>query len=284
MFGGREYPKIHDRASLHAFIRGLLGTDGSLNDPACTLPDEAPQTPGGIGWMAGAFDGVMSHHMGGAGQATEKAQQLASSIAAAAMRPRRRELAALYALASSEDVLSVIDPAIEALAALHPSAAEVARVGGWLASESPDRGPVKVGIALLGITGAPDGSLLHELGAHEEFTLYAVVAFSNSRQDPDPDLYALAKRVQGWGRIHCVERLRDTASPEIAQWILVDGFRNSVMNEYLAYIAATTGRLVDALADRAPTERCLPRPVTSSTRSSRADPRRTSMPTLMPPS
>lgn len=257
MFGGREYPTIHDRSSLHDFIVNRLDANGCLEDPACALPDEAPMTPGEIGWMAGAYDGVMGHHMGGVGRDGDTAQHLAAAIAAAAARPSKKELAALYAQASADHVLSFIDPAIEALVAMRPSATAVGHVGAWLASESPDRSPVKVGIALLGITGAPDGSLLHVLGAHEEFTLYAVVAFSNSRQDPEPDLFALAKRVHGWGRIHCVERLRDTANPEIRRWILLDGFRNGVMNEYLAFIAATTGDLAAVLAERSPDRQLL---------------------------
>lgn len=54
------------------------------------------------------------------------------------------------------------------------------------------------------------------------------------------------------GRIHCVERLRDTADPTTARWILTEGFRNAVMIEYLAYIAATTGDLAGALEDQSP--------------------------------
>lgn len=194
----------------------------------------------------------MGHHMGGAGGAVDTAEQLAQAIVSAYAKPRQRQLTELYAKASAEDVLTFIDPTVDALARLQPSAVDVARIGAWLASESPDRGPVKVGMALLGITGVPDGSLLHRLGAHEEFTLYAAVAFTNSRENPEPDLLALAKRVHGWGRVHCVERLRDTTDPNIARWILTGGFRNSIMNEYLAYIAATTGGLADALAHPAP--------------------------------
>lgn len=252
MFGGRDFPKIHDRPSLHGFIRGQLRPDGSLADSACTLPDEAPPAPNGIGWVAGAFDGVMGHHAGTTGREIENAERLARAINEAAARPRKKELAAVYKLSSSNDVLSLIDTMMEALVELRPSASEIGRVGAWLASSSPERGPVKVGLALLGASGATHGTLLHELGAHEEFTLFAAVAFCNARRNPELDLFALAKRVHGWGRIHCVERLSDTQNPEIRRWILIDGFRNRVMNEYLALIAATTGELAAALDTVAP--------------------------------
>ncbi len=236
-------PSIHDRVSLLAFIRERLGADGRLDGSAAPLPDEAHRTPGGISWMAGALDGVTGRHMGSAGQETDRAGEIADLITRAAGKPTRRRLRKLYDALNTEDILSFIDPMIEALAAARPSTTDVARLGTWLVSTAPDRGPAKVGIALLGITGAPDGTLLHDLGAHEEFTLYAAVAFDNSRSDPEPDLFTLAQRVDGWGRIHCVERLRSTTDPEIAHWILLEGFRNAVMYEYLAYIAATTVRV-----------------------------------------
>jgi hypothetical protein len=44
-----------------------------------------------------------------------------------------------------------------------------------------------------------------------------------------------------------VERLRETTDPDIRSWILREGYRNSIMHEYLAYIAATTGGLLEAL-------------------------------------
>ena len=252
VFRDRDFPSLHDRQPLLAFIRERLDAAGCLPDPVCSLPDESRRTPGAIAWMAGAFDGVMGHHSGGADQTADKPRDLAALLAAAATKPRRRQLARLHDALTTDDVLAFLDPMIEHLVALRPPAADIAGLATWLASTSPDRGPVKVGIALLGITGAPDGALLHDLGAHEELTLYAAAAFANGRENPEPDLFALAKRVQGWGRIQCVERLRNTTDPEIARWILTQGFRNKVMNEYLAHIAATTGDLAGALAVPSP--------------------------------
>jgi len=89
--------------------------------------------------------------------------------------------------------------------------------------------------------------VVRTLGAHEEFTLYAAVAISNGMPNSERHLWELAKSVDGWGRIGCVERLSRTTDPEIRDWILRTGYRNSIMTEYLAYIAATTGGLVAAL-------------------------------------
>lgn len=260
VLGGLRYPKIHDRQSLHAFICAQLRPDGSLSDSECALPDEPPSAAGGVYWKAGAVDGVGNHHITRAAQTGEAAQRLAAAIVAAAARPTKKRLTALYALVPSGDGASFVGPTIEALSALRPSTRSVRKirnVGAWLASESPDRWPVKLGLALLGVARSPDDSVLFELGAHEEFTLFSAMAYCNSRQNPDLKLFRLAKRVSGWGRIHCVERLRNTNDTGIRRWILTDGFRNGVMNEYLAYIAATTGDLVSALGMRAPDRQVL---------------------------
>ncbi len=141
----------------------------------------------------------------------------------------------------------------------------------WLVTESRHREPVKLGIALLGLSHtADDRNVLKILGRHEEFTLFVAVALAYTTADPDRERYALAQSVNAWGPVHLVERLKDTDDPEIREWIFRDGFRNAVMNEYLASIAAATGELVrhlEALADR----EALDARGTSSQRSAWAD-------------
>lgn len=86
------------------------------------------------------------------------------------------------------------------------------------------------------------------LGAHDDFTLYAVVGLKNSGAG-DRELFELARRVHGWGRIEVVERLADTNDPEIQEWMVLEGYRNSVMYEYLALLCAKAGNLAGRLAD-----------------------------------
>jgi hypothetical protein len=244
--GGALLPNIHQRVSIYSYIRDRLDSSGVLSDSLMSLPDEAPPDPGSVRFVAGARDGAFGHH-GGSGQATEKAKRTAAILGKAATKPTKRRLRKLYEAVSADDILDYIDPMIEELATRRPEATKIGRIASWLVEQSPDRGAVKVGIALLGITGDRWDNMLHEVGAHEEFTLYACVAFSNSRTDPEADIFRLARAVNGWGRIHCVERLKNTSDPAIKNWILREGFRNAVMYEYLAHIAATTGELATAL-------------------------------------
>jgi hypothetical protein len=248
---GTGLPPMSPPPSLHAFIAAHLDEAGRLQDSSMPLPDETPAPDGGVRWMAGAMDGVLGHHAG-SDVSDERAQRVAAAVAeAATRRTTRRRLRRLYDLLREDDVLGFVDAMVQHLVELQPDRARVHELGRWLATTASDRGPVKVGLALLGVTGlADDVGVVRTLGAHDEFTLFAAAALRNGLDDPDSELWSLAAAVDGWGRIQCVERLRDTRDPAIRSWILRQGFRNSVMEEYLAYIAATTGGLVEAL--RAP--------------------------------
>ena len=246
----REFPAVAEGPSIYEFVRSHLNAAGGL-DESLDLPDEGEAASERIRWGPGALDGSYGHHSGGAGQATDQAAYVAYLVARACARPSKRKLRSLYAAVADHSPLDFIEPMIRRLAEIQPDIDRAHSLGHWLATTAPDRGPVKVGLALLGATGVDDDlDVIRTLGAHEEFTLYAAVALRLGLRNPDPELWALAAKVGGWGRIECVERLRDTTDPEIRSWILREGFRNSIDNEYLAYIAAETGGLLEAL--RAP--------------------------------
>jgi hypothetical protein len=121
-------------------------------------------------------------------------------------------------------------------------------IGRYFATRSPHRESVKFGISLIGLVGEqPDIDVLKILGKNEEFTLYVSSALNHVAPEPEQALWELAREVKGWGRIQTVERLKDTQNAAIRAWMLRDGFRNAVMDEYLACICARAGRLDEAL-------------------------------------
>ena len=195
-------------------------------------------------WAAGALDGVMGHHAGTADAEAELGRVLALLVGT---RGRWRKTAArnaLYDELRSGAVLSFVD---ELLARIE-DARDYHDLAAWLVRQGEHREPVKFGMALLGKAATQeDLDVLRVLGRHEELTLYAAVALARQSDDPERELWQLAQGVDGWGRIQIVERLAGTERPEIKAWLLRDGFRNAVMDEYTAYTAATTGDLVAAL-------------------------------------
>jgi len=67
-------------------------------------------------------------------------------------------------------------------------------------------------------------------------------------ENPEQHLWTLARNASGWGRIHAVERLAEvTTSPDIKDWLLREGYKNSILNEYLACTCAVAGGLLSAL-------------------------------------
>lgn len=243
-----EHSPIAEGQSIYEFLLARLDADGRLADPGVTLPDEnGADGPDGLRWVAGGLDGALGHHAAG-GPDVSTAVRVAELVVAAADQPSPELLGQLYRTVAAERALTYVDELIDRLAALGPDAARVHVLARRLATTAPDRGVVKVGLALLGVTGLGDDlAVVRTLGAHEEFTLFAAVAITDGVPEPDRELWALAKLVDGWGRIHCVEALRATTDPEIRAWILRGGYRNSILTNYLAYVAATTGGLLPAL-------------------------------------
>lgn len=233
--------------ALYDFVVSNVDVEGRLRPAGHQLPDEHPTDPSELSWAPGALDGAFGHAGDVAGD-EERAARVADVVRWACQRPSTRRRRVLYKQVREDTVLEIADPLAQHLSAHLPDPQAARDLGCWLASTAPDRGAVKVGLVLLGVAGV--GQALHVvrmLGAHEEFTLYAAAALANGTDDPEIELWAMARKVDGWGRIHCVERLQHTVDPAIRDWILRAGFRNAVLDDYLALIAARTGGLLPAL-------------------------------------
>jgi hypothetical protein len=225
-------------------------TTGKLKDSGTRLPDEPTDAPNQLRWAAGALDGVMGHHLE-AGDEALRVKQLEQAVADVLTTATAAGLSHLYQLVTRDQMLGAIDEVLELVASnprLRPE--RVHALGIVLARETPVREAVKLGLALLGIVqGGDDEELLLQLGAHDELTLFAAVALMNrGNNQGELALFRLAQRVEGWGRIQVVERLAETQNPDVQNWMLREGFRNSVMDEYLAYTCAMTGGLHAALS------------------------------------
>jgi hypothetical protein len=235
--------------SIYAHIRQHLAPDGKgLLAGAEPLPDETDD--GGLTWSAGAMDGAFGHHGGGRAQ-KDRARMLHRALGVVLEDATPAKLKKLYDQLLDGSVLEFVDPLLELIVEKQDlDAKRLEELAVWLATNSPDRQPVKVAVAILGvISGADHSELLRTLGRHEELTLYVAVALSNAGGDAaERRLFQLARQVDGWGRIQIVERLAKTSDPAIKAWMLREGYKNSVMYEYLAYTCASSGGLRAELA------------------------------------
>ncbi len=188
------------------------------------------------------FDGIRTHHFGVGSQPVE---ELADQILDHLDNP-----APLLDLFAGLDVVRVADDLLQELRSRQVAREKLRSAARFVAENATRREVAKLGIVLLGLSGDErDSELLHLLGTLDEFALFAVVALMNTQPDRHRAVFQLAQRLDGWGRIHAVERLAGCTDPDIKAWLLRTGFRNGVMNEYLAHLAATTGGLYEALLD-----------------------------------
>lgn len=235
-----EGPSIYGHLLAH-----IDPTTGELRDSGQKLPDESRRFERqGIRLAAGAWDGMVGHHVGKAEKSTQ-ANRIVSLLKKIAEKDTEKEKSRLYDILAKDNLMVILDQVSENIVkSIKGPTLELHEFALELACEAPDRGAVKFGIFLLGLIGlAEDREVVMNLGKHEEFTLFCSVALYYLSEDPESDLWALGKSVKGWGRVHVVERLSYTENPLIKEWIVREGFRNEAANEYLAFIAAQTGEL-----------------------------------------
>ena len=247
-----------ERPSLYEHVRRHVesGRPGLLPGGE-TLPDEAGRDSE-IHWVAGGMDGSFGHHFGGGGD-DDAAGEVFTAMRECLARADAARFRQLYTLIAEENALDFVDPLLEKIRADNSIHAGRLRVlAHWLATQAPDREPVKLGVALLGLfPGGEDCDLFLTLGRHEELTLYAAVALASSLEKPDEALWELARNVSGWGRIQAVERLAETRDPRIRRWLLLEGYKNSIMIEYTACLCARAGNLKARLLAKEPPDEAL---------------------------
>jgi hypothetical protein len=259
MSGAWRLPEAADARSTffsHALALAALHGPGPWPGGGYPLPDE---DPGREQLMVGSvLDGIRTHHFGSDPDA-EAAARIAGLVADLVTGPPSlRACSELHAALAGQPALQLADGLGEQVRRRDLPAARVRAVGRWLAEHGTRRDAVAGGIVLLGVAGdGRDRDLLLLLGALEDLTLYAVVALARTQPDPHRAVFDMARRVSAWGRIQAVERLKGTSDPQIRSWLLREGFRNEVMNEYLAHLAATTADLYTALLDPDPDEALL---------------------------
>ena len=246
-------PLAADRTAIYRWLVPWEHSAEPLPAEAETLPDEPPAIDGKICWSAGALDGVFGHH-GGATNDDSPVEAIIAALKSVLRKPQQQNVEQLYNLLCQETPLDYIDALLPAVAQEQQlPAKKLQALVEWLVTESPDRNVVKVAMALLALFPTQKScQILNTLGGHAEFTLYAVVALGSilPADEYQSAWLALAKRAGGWGRVQLIERLPVPLSQHSRDWLLREGYRNSVMYEYTAWHCATHGQLLQAIQQK----------------------------------
>ena len=83
------------------------------------------------------------------------------------------------------------------------------------------------------------------LALSDEFTLYCLNIFVKL-ENSNEEIFEIAKKVKGWGRIHSIEYLQATNN-KIKEWMLEEGCHNYVLPAYTAYTCAEKINLIEIL-------------------------------------
>lgn len=239
-----EFKEWRTDNSILKFLSSNLDDKGNLIETAHDLPDENKDdekvrfAPGLMDAMFGADDSDDSK---------KRIAELSKHLKKVATKGDKISEQEFYQVVTeNEGVIGIIDEFLQTIVKQPlPTQPYLFNFAKDLATKTGKRNAVKFGIAILGL--CQDKSVLNDikiLGLHDEFTLYSTIAIANLSDNVENDLWELAQKVDGWGKIQLVDRL---AKPELTQpikdWLIYEGYKNNIMYEYLAYTCAVNGEL-----------------------------------------
>ncbi len=186
------------------------------------VPDEpATRRFSRLRWVPGALEGLGTRHMQWDGSA--KASQAIELLESYAAGDPQAE-SALYEMLRADDVVTYYNDALDSPRHAFPMPNRVCMPSPASSlRRSRDRGPVKLGIAMLGSMGdESDLPVIRTLALHDEFGLYAAEAIAELAPNRQAALYEMARKVTGWGHIEAVSLMTATPDPELRRWLLTE--------------------------------------------------------------
>ena len=253
IFNTKSNKTQNEQTSLYEFLKKNELPDGSLSKEAYDLPDEEK---GGVPYAPGALDGTMYYHTNlNIDEAALK--RLCNLIVQGCKTGREQEMDEdavqnIFSAMNEYKAVSLAVPLIQEIREKKPDAAKLINFCLRIITNSPKREPVKFCLALMALFSYEEVYDIYELFAkHDEFTRYALFPIRGIKEFGSVDeMIRLSKFVKGWGKIYMVNTIvsyDSTLNQETRDWLLLEGFKNGVMDQYLALSCASTGHLDEFL-------------------------------------
>ena len=191
-----------------------------------------------LNWADGALDGVTMYHIAGTETSDEERTLISDAVRAAGKRDYDLADRLLAMLGEKTRAISVIPDVQSYVIDNHSKLNEkdLFDYGLHLLFESEERENVKFGLSLLELFKTDSRGdfkkAVRTIGLSDEFTLFAIFVMMHWKNGND-EVWQLAKKVHGWGRVHAVEFL-EPETEEIRYWLLTEGVHNDVMPAYSA--------------------------------------------------
>ena len=185
----------------------------------------------------GAIDGIFIYHTEHQTISDEARELLVKAMKAVGKGNREEAKKRFEELGTKARSISAIDD-LQQYIIDHKesvSAENVVKFALYTLYNTADRESLKFALSMLELVRLDDDSLkdiLRVVGLSDEFTLF-VIFIMQQWENANEEIFRLARRTKGWGRIHAIERLiPDT--PEIRDWLLREGIHNTVLPAYSA--------------------------------------------------
>ncbi|MBR3250659.1 MAG: hypothetical protein IKF80_03035 [Erysipelotrichaceae bacterium] len=207
--------------------------NGMLDGSFCIDEDQGDDQA--ISWAPGARDGVAIYHTVPDAMDELQKEKMIEALKSTLSSDNRKTDELFYEWTKTKRAVEVIDD-LEGYVIDHEKDFDLDKLyrsAVYLIMNSRHIECVKIGLELTEIVITNNEMVkqaIRNLGLYDEFTIFA--AFNMRRwKNGNEELFELARKVHGWGRIHCVELL-EPDSEKIRHWLLTEGTVNDVMNAY----------------------------------------------------
>ena len=214
-----------------------LISDNIINgklDENFVLPDDSE---GPVKFAAGAMDGMCVYHMRPYEMTTEDYNILEKSVAAVAKGDFEQTDKLWAELGKSARAIQVVDQ-FQQYIQEHADEIDVKAAYPCvfdIVCKSDNKESIKFALEfmeLLDTSIEPVKKVIRTLSLSNEFTIFCAWIIRNW-DNGNNELFELAQKVDGWGRIHIIELL-EPDTEEIRKWLLTEGTKNDVVYAYSA--------------------------------------------------
>ena len=228
--------------SIYELIKSSIQSDGSLPENF-SLPQEETD---GISWADGAMDGVFLYHTARNEDSIEPLKDIIFQISEGKFEEADNNLNNLnFSMVSIKiPLLKWIFQKRENINADNLYKFAISQL-----TTSKNKECIKFSLSVLSLIGVENEAETLEkikiLALSDEFTLYCLNIIEHL-ENSNNEIFEIAKKVKGWGRIHSIPYLEVTNN-EIKEWILEKGCHNEVVPSYTALTCAKKINLLEIL-------------------------------------
>ena len=228
--------------SIYELIKNSIQANGELPEDF-KLP---PKDPNGVPWADGALDGVYIYHLVENEEDIEPLKNIVFQISEGKFEEAQNNLENLdfFMISRRDPLLNWIIKEQKQINIDNLCEFTISQL-----STSKNIEVIKFCLCVLEIikleTEKDTIEKVKILALSDEFTLYCLNILKNLKNSNE-EIFEIAKKVKGWGRIYSVKYLKVT-NDEIKEWILEEGCHNYIIPAYTAYTCAKKINLVEIL-------------------------------------